>query len=476
MISPALLCLFKVPAFPSNHRLLNNTGYPEGMDNPLIKAPIPSLIRKIAIPASIGFFFNTMFNVVDTYYAGLVSVDAIAALSLSFPIFFIILAIGTGISTGATALIANSLGAGDKKKAMLYAMQAVTASVIVALVLTGVGILISPMLFVLLGASGEYLTLSLGYIEVIFYGSIFFMLNYIFNGILSATGDTKTFRNFLIVGFFLNLILDPLFMFGWLGFPALGVAGVAWATIAIQALGSVYMGWKATSTPLFCKGCKDLWVPRYEPQKEMAKQGFPASLNMMAMALGIFIITYFISDFSQAGVAAYGIGTRMEQIILLPTIGLNIAVLTLVAQNNGAGRMDRVKETIRTSLKFGAMVMLPASIILFLLSPYLMALFTGDPEVINIGTTYLRFASTLTVAYVTLYTTVSSLQGLKRPMMVLVIGLSRQIILPILVILILTRVFDLGLIGIWLGIVICVWSAAIFSYWYMMRTLHTLES
>jgi Na+-driven multidrug efflux pump len=93
------------------------------IDNKLITKPIPGLIAQLAVPASIGMFFNTMFNVVDTYFSGLISTEAIAALSLSFPVFFVILAVGFGISTGTTALIANALGAGDESKARLYAIQ-----------------------------------------------------------------------------------------------------------------------------------------------------------------------------------------------------------------------------------------------------------------------------------------------------------------------------------------------------------------
>ena len=95
-------------------------------ENDLIKKPIPGLIRKIAWPASVGFFFSTMYNVVDTFYAGLISTQALAALSLSFPVFFVIVAMGSGVSVGATALIANALGAGEKKKAKLFTAQSIS--------------------------------------------------------------------------------------------------------------------------------------------------------------------------------------------------------------------------------------------------------------------------------------------------------------------------------------------------------------
>ena len=217
----------------------------------LTVAPIKDLVKRMAIPASIGFFFNTMFNVVDTIYAGMISTDALAALSVSFPVFFIILALGTGLSSGATAIIANHIGEKNNEQAKLYAEQAISFGVVLSFILTIIGLAFSPILFRLLGASGEYLTLSLSYMNMIFYGSVFFVMSYVFNSILNAAGDMKTFRNFLVLGFFINIFLDPILMFGWLGLPEMGVAGVALATVIIQVIGSFYMGYKASRTFLY---------------------------------------------------------------------------------------------------------------------------------------------------------------------------------------------------------------------------------
>ncbi|MBW2513331.1 MAG: MATE family efflux transporter, partial [Deltaproteobacteria bacterium] len=155
-------------------------------DNGLITKPIPGLIAQLAIPASIGMFFNTMFNVVDTYFSGLISTEAIAALSLSFPVFFVILAIGFGVSTGTTALIANALGAGDENTAQLYAIQSVSFTILLSLVLTLMGLFTAPFLFGILGAKGSYLAISLSYIDIIFYGLVFFSLTFVLNAILTA--------------------------------------------------------------------------------------------------------------------------------------------------------------------------------------------------------------------------------------------------------------------------------------------------
>ena len=306
----------------------------------LTTAPIPVLIRRLAIPASIGFFFNTMYNVVDTYWAGRLSTDALAALSLSFPVFFVLLAMGSGFSTGATALIGNALGAGNRREAALTASQGVILCLLAGTVVMVIGYLSVPSLFRLLGAREEYLQICLDYMMVILAGTWIVMTVYMLNGILNAQGDMKSFRDYLIVATVANIVLDPWFMFGGFGVPAMGVKGIAFATILVQVFGFIFLGRRARKTGLLFRSEGAHWTPDRRVLRAILGQGIPASLNMMTVAVGVFIITYFLSKFGQSVVAAYGVATRIEQIVLLPALGLNIAVLTLVAQNSGAGRFD----------------------------------------------------------------------------------------------------------------------------------------
>ena len=435
-------------------------------------APIPQLIKALAIPASVGFFFNTMYNVVDTYFSGLISTQALASLSLSFPIFFSIIALGTGIATGSTALIATALGARQTEEAKHLACQGVSFGVVMSIGLSAAGILLAPSLFRILGASDAYLYTALSYMTTIFGGTVFFMLIYMLNSVLNAQGDTRPYRNFLILGFFMNVILDPWFIYGGLGLPAMGIVGVALATVLVQVAGCFYLGYKVHQSGLICHiSLRDL-LPNPARYKEIARQGLPASMNMLTVGIGIFVITYFLSRFGKEGVAAYGVAVRIEQIVLLPTIGLNIATLTITAQNNGAGRFDRVYEVLRTALKYGAVVSAVAAIPVLVLARHLMGLFTQDPTVIAYGTTYLRIMAFLLYAYVALFIYVSALQGIKRPMYAIWIGLYRQIIGAALLFYLFSQVLSWGVSGVWLGIFCINWSAALFTWWYARRILH----
>ena len=435
-------------------------------NNQLTTKPIPKLVRKIAVPASVGFFFYTMFNLVDTYFGGLISTDALAALSLSFPIFFIIISMGSGLATGATAVIASALGAGDPKQAKLYAIQCITFGTIVAIFLTMFGLVISPFLFPILGATDDYLLSCLSYMNTIFVGTIFFILVYVFNSILNSLGDTRSHRNFLMAGFFLNIILNPWFIYGGMGVPRLEIVGIGLATVVVQAVGSFYLGLRVVRSGLISnEWTKDVW-PKLEAFKEIARQGFPASLNMISVGLGIFVITYFISKFGKQAVAAYGIATRVEQIVLLPTIGLNIATLTIVAQNNGARLFDRIKETLSTALRYGGILMTFGAIVVFIFARYLMLHFTKDLAVIEIGTTYLRISAFVLYAYVILYVNIAALQGMKKPNYAVLIGLFRQIVAPIVIFYMLIEIFSVGLTGIWWGIFSITWAAAVTTIFY----------
>jgi Na+-driven multidrug efflux pump len=205
--------------------------------------------------------------------------------------------------------------------------------------------------------------------------------------------------------------------------------------------------------------------------REIAGQGFPASFNMVSVAIGIFLITWFISMFSTESVAAYGIATRIEQIVLLPTIGLNIAVLSMTGQNNGARKPGRIRDTLNTTMKYGLIMMLTGGFLLFFLAGPMMKAFTNDPIVVAHGVDYLRIAAITLCSYVILFQTVNLLQGLKRPMFALVIGLSRQIIAPSIVFYLLA--FKLGMreSGVWWGIFLVTWSAAIITHFFGRHVL-----
>jgi len=421
---------------------------------------INSHLKHIAIPASIGFLFNTLFNVVDTIYAGRLSTEALAGLTISFPIFFIIIALSAGLGSAVTALNSIALGKKDVKLYHQISYNSLLFGLIIGISTSILAPYFTKPLFLLLGAEGDALALGVSYTNVIFYGATFFILNSILNGLLSSQGDTKTYRNFLIIGF---------------GLPKLGVVGIALATISVQMIGTLYLLTRLSKSIYFEWKLLKLAKKSLRTIKDLLKQAIPASLNMVTIAIGIFIINYFVIRYGgTVGIAGYGAAVRIEQIALLPALGLNVAVLTITGQNYGAGQYDRIREVMKKANLVGLMMMITAGIILFILAPFIVMLFNSDQDVVNVGARYLRIETLALFTYVFLNVSTSILQGIKKPNYAVWIGLYRQV-LPFGIFILLGTTLNMGLDGVWWGIVIINWSAVIITYFYTRSQLKKLK-
>lgn len=459
------------PAFIITKTRTNAPAFMQNSYNDLITSPISKLIWRLAIPASTGLFFNTMYNVVDTFFAGQISTTALAAMSLTLPVYFVIISIGSGVSTGTSALIGNALGAGQIQDARMFGLQGITFSVLLSLFLSITGISVSPFLFRILGADDRYLALCMIYMTILLGGCIFMMLIYTFNAILSAQGDTRSMRNVLIIGFFLNLGLDPLFVFGVYGIEGIGFPGIALSTIIIHFTGSLYMLFRVVQTGLLREYSLGEILPQKQFILSIMAHGLPAGLNMATIAIGVFVITYFIGQFGKEAVAAYGAAMRVEQMVLIPCFGLNTATLTLIAQNSGANLMDRMQKTYVYAVGYGLAMTIAGGVLVYFAGGMFMEYFTKSANVIEIGKLYLKIDALVLSAYILLFLSVAAMQGMKKPMFAVYMGLYRQIIAPFLVFYLVTKVWNFGVTGIFWSIFAITWTGALFALWYTGKRL-----
>ena len=436
---------------------------------------IPKLVRQIAIPASVGMFFNTMYNVVDTFWAGQLSPEALAALSLSLIPFIGLLAVGIGLGQGASALISNAMGAEDDDQASRLMAQALSLAFVVSAVVVAIGLVVTPFLYRGMGARGEYLELSLDYMNWLIYGSGAFIFAFVINSGLNAQGDTKSYRNALICGFFANVILDPLFLFGWGPFPALGLEGIAISTVLIELGVVTYLSVKLLTSKLG----GNLSIRKFSLQIkliiDLVKQGFPASLSILFISLNFYVILHFISGFGKTSVAAYGVSTRVVQVMLLPSIGLNTAALSLTGFNFGANNLERVNQTWRTCFNYSLLLTALGGVILFCFPEFLLGLFTDSEAIIKVGPTILRVEAVLLTAYTTIFLGTSVLQGLKKPMFGMILSIYRLIVAPVIFFWVFTEILGYGLNGIWVGIFLTTASGALITWFYLSRTLKELS-
>lgn len=432
----------------------------------LTHQPISLLLRQLSIPASLGMLFNTLYNIVDTYYAGLISTEALAALSASSFLFFFIIGMAYGGTSTLTALIGHAYGKQHFFLAGIIAKKGVALIIGVGMFLGLLGFYFASELLVLIGTEERYHDLALSFIEVILLGSALFFTNFALNSVLVATGDTKSYRNTLIFGFFANIVLNPLFIYGWKFIPAMGIAGIAFATVLVQAINAGYLLFKSLQTGLIDFTCKAHFYPDWRIYKELIQQATPPGLNMLMMSFGSLIALHFVMLYGYQAVAGYGIGYRVEQLMLLPTLGISSAVLSLVSNNMGAGRFERVRQTLFYALAYGYTLSFIGMGVLWLSGKWLVAQFDPNFEVITYGTTYIYVMLFLFCGYVTHFACVATLQGIKKPPMIFYVGFFRQILAPSIVYTVIVSYCELSFIWMWIGLGGIVYSSAIALLYY----------
>jgi len=397
----------------------------------LTKDNIPTLIRQIAIPSSIGTLFQTLYNIVDVKFAGLISPDAITAIAKSFPIYFIIIGFTAGLSIGVTALISNAIGKNDEKKASLLLAQAIITSLIISFLVTLVGIYGTGPILKFLKTNPEIIFYAKDYMDIIFLGASLFFLQLTINSFLVSRGDTKSLRNVLIITFFLNLVLNPIFIYGLYFIPAMGIKGIALATLCSQLFGLIYIILKVNKTNLKKFLNPECFIPKYNLQKEILSQTIPATISMMLIGLGVFVLLFYVSTYGDYSAGGYGAAIRFEQLFLLPVLGLNASTLALVGQNFGAMNFVRIHETYTRSIFYGTLFMGICGLFVFFSSDYIMYFFSDNNEIIFYGSTYLKIAAFAGPCYPIFFISSALLQGLKKPNYQMVINLMRMVILPV---------------------------------------------
>jgi putative MATE family efflux protein len=419
--------------------------------------PIPGHFRALAVPAAIGMVFATLYNVVDVYFAGLLSTDEQAGLAITFQVFFILVAFGVGLGSAMGALVGNALGSDDLDAAKRTGGQGLAYGALVSAALGIVGIRGSPALLSIISEPGPARDAANAYMNLILFATGPFLLGFTANGILSALGDTDSMKRAQIAAFFANVTLNPLFIFGIPGvMEGLGFDGIALSTIVSQTGVMAYLHLQVSRSSLMAHEAPARWRPRIADFREITGQALPSTFAMMILLIAGFVVQYHLKSFGTAAQAAYGIALRIEQLILLPGLGLTSALLPIAAQCYGARDFDRTREALWFCLKAGSLMMVAGAVLLRVMARPMMGLFTDDPEVIGLGADYLHVDGFILPVYLALFALNSLLQALKRPGVTVWIGLYRQGFAVAFFTWLLVEIFGLGTWGVWFGIAIAV--------------------
>ncbi|EAU52045.1 MATE efflux family protein [alpha proteobacterium HTCC2255] len=431
----------------------------------LTVGPMALHFRRLAIPAALGMLFATLYNVVDVYYAGKLSTDAQAGLAIGYQAFFILMALGFGLSSALSALVSNAKGSGETSQVRQYISQGLTFAIILTLLSMIVGWFIGPTLIGIVSEPGAYRNAGLGYFGWLIFALPGFLIAYGGNGILQAHGDTLSMQRALMLAFVANIILNPLFMFGVPGYlTGMGFNGIAAATIISQTCVMLFILFRIFQL----EAMQSLKLSEFLPSKDIFKQIFsqllPASTALMVMFISGFVVQFALKQFGGHAVAAYGVALRIEQILLLPVLGMTGALLPIAGQNFGAKEFERVRSALKYCWKAGFVMSIVAVPALLFGASFAMSLFTNDPDVIRAGSSYLRVDAFLFPIYMMLFSINSILQAFKKAIWTLYISIYRQGFGVAFFVWLFISIFNFDVQGVWLGIATAVSSGWILSF------------
>ena len=358
----------------------------------LTKGPIIKTLVTLAVPIVLTNLLHTAYQLTDTFWVGRLGAEAVAAVSLSFPIIFLIITLGGGFSLAGTILVSQYKGKKDQKQVNHVAGQTIIVMTLISIILSIIGYLISEPVMHLLGAAPEVLPQAVDYLKVSFIGMIFLFSFFVFQSLMRGIGETKLPLYIVLITVLMNLVVDPLFIMGYGPIPGFGVKGAAIATIFTQGVASLI------GLVILLKGTYGIKmeIRNFHFDKKLMKQmfllGLPSSIEQSMKAMGLTIISVLVASFGTVIVASYGIGIRVLSFVIIPAFGLSMATSTLVGQNMGAGKPERAEAIGNKSSLVSFFVLLVASIIIFIFAePITRTFIPGDEAVIAHSTVFVRF-------------------------------------------------------------------------------------
>ncbi|GAB6861146.1 MATE family efflux transporter [Haloplanus litoreus] len=347
----------------------------------------------LSLPIVVTNLLQTAYNLADTFWIGQYSTDALAAISFAFPMVFLIISLGMGLAVAGSILVAQYTGAGEKREAEYAASQTVGFAGAASLVLGAVAYVFVGDVLALLGPAPDVLRLATGYMEIISLG-IFFMFGFfVFISLMRGYGDTITPMLVMLGSVALNVVLDPILIFGWGPFPRWGIEGAAIATVFSRGLALAVGLWIMITGRRGVRIRLRNVIPDLEYGRRLVRIGVPASVEGTGQAVAINLLMFIVGTFSTPVVAAFGIGVRVFSVIFLPAIAVSRGVETMSGQNIGAGKPDRAALTARVAARTTFVVLAVAGVFTFFFADPIVALFTNDDAVIEVGATFLRYVA-----------------------------------------------------------------------------------
>ena len=352
--------------------------------------PIVPLLFRLSIPSIIAMAIQALYNVVDSIYVGRLGTDPLSALSLSFPLQMIIIAIAVGTGVGTSSLISRLLGKGERKQAANAAEHVILISLFYSILMGLVGYFFADRLFVIFTDDSNLISLGTQYISIILMGSIALFFPMISNNILRGEGNTFIPMVVMVIGAVINIILDPFLIYGLWIFPQLGIRGAAIATVTARLVSGIILVFMLFSDKNELKLNLKSFKFDFNVIVEIYRVGFPAMIMQFLASFMLAGMNKILASFTTTAIAAAGIYFRLQSFIFMPVFGLNQGYMPIVGYNYGHNNPKRMLKTIKLAMLIGFLFTTIGFIIFQTIPEQLITLFNKDPELIRIGTTALK--------------------------------------------------------------------------------------
>ena len=440
----------------------------------LTQGPILQSLLALAWPIVFGNLLQTGYQLVDAFWVGKLGAKAVAAVAISFPVNFLLIALGSGFSVAGSVLVAQNFGARHLKMVNHIAAQALVLTTALALVLTVVAHFASPLILHLLNAGPDIFDTANRFQRILFWGLTFNFGFLMFQALMRGVGEVKIPLYINIATLTLNFLLDPLFIYGWGPVPGFGAAGTAVATLCTQALsvvaGLVVLVRGRSGIKLSFRGYRPDWQLLWRT----FRLGGPSSIDLSARALGLSMLTTLAAGFGTTVLATYGIGSRIIALAIIPALGISLACSTLVAQNIGANNWPRAVRTANyaVGVSFAGLLLVGGAI--WLAAPPLVSLFLrGDETVAAQAVEFIRIAA-LSLCFTGVQQTVSgAFRGAGNTLSAMVLTITGIWVFQFPAAWYLSHRTDLGFRGIWWSFVVAnVGIAIVAGLWYRRGTWH----
>ncbi len=350
----------------------------------LLNNDITITLRKMTLPTIVGMVVLMTFGLVDTFFIGMLGTQELAAISFTFPVTFTVISLNIGLGIGTSAVIAKLLGAKQHSQAKETATGALMLTMVLAIVFAVFGVVTLEPIFRLMGADENQLSLITKYMLVWYGAGVFLAMPMVGNSVLRAYGDTKTPSYVMAFGGLINVVLDPILIFGWGPVPAFGIQGAAIATLVAWAVGLFYILYVLAVKRKLIEPRLLNWQELKRSTGGILKIGLPAAGANMLTPISAGIVTAFVAGYGPQAVAAWGVGGRLESIASIVVLSLSMSLPPFISQNFGANNIDRVKQAYSLCVKFVIVWQLIIFGILVLLSDVIANIFSNEPEVISI--------------------------------------------------------------------------------------------